>query len=143
LIRYLLDSSALWRVLREAQTRDAWSDVIAAAAVGSCQPQRAEFRRSARDVGEYEQMGEMFATLYPDVPVPKRVWSWIEGAQFRLTQAGVHRALSLVDLLVCGTAAHARLVVLHDDADFETAARHLDDLAARSVRDLPPGAAEE
>jgi predicted nucleic acid-binding protein len=43
-----------------------------------------------------------------------------------------------VDLLVCATAAHHDLVVLHDDSDFATAARYLPDLRERAVHDAPP-----
>lgn len=39
----------------------------------------------------------------------------------------------MVDLLVCGTAAIQGLIVLHDDADYELAARHLPDVTARRV----------
>ena len=42
-----------------------------------------------------------------------------------------------MDLLVSATAAHAGLVVLHDDNDFATAARTLPDLAERNVDRLP------
>lgn len=137
MIRYLLDSSALWRILRDKELRAAWQDVVSAGAVGSCQPQRVEFRRSARGVEEYEQMSEMFEQLYPDVPVPKTAWRWIESAQYRLLRHGAHRALSAVDLLICATAAYQDLVVLHDDHDFATAARHVPDLRERSVADTP------
>jgi len=137
-IRYLLDSSALWRILRDAALRAAWAEVISAGAVGSCHPQRVEFRRSARTIDEYEQMSAMFAELYPDATVPKGAWQWIESAQYRLLRHGAHRALSAVDLLICATAAQRDLVVLHDDNDFATAARHLPDLRARSIHDVPP-----
>jgi predicted nucleic acid-binding protein len=140
LIRYLIDSSALWRVMRDTALRSAWSDVISAGAVGSCHPQRSEFRRSARDIDEYEQMSGMFDALYPDVAVPKNVWRWVESAQYRLARAGAHRALSTVDLLVSGTASMHGLVVLHDDKDFVTAARHVTDLVQRRVVDMPSGA---
>jgi predicted nucleic acid-binding protein len=136
-IRYLLDSSALWRILRDKELRAAWQDVVSAGAVGSCNPQRVEFRRSARGVDEYEQMSEMFEHLYPDVPVPKTAWRWIESAQYRLLRRGAHRALSAVDLLICATAAYQDLVVLHDDHDFATAARYVPDLRERSVTDSP------
>ncbi|MGI8814660.1 MAG: PIN domain-containing protein [Pseudonocardia sp.] len=138
MIRFLLDSSALWRLLREDKVRAAWAEIIAAGAAGSCHPQRIELRRSARDLDEYEQMTEMFDKLYADVPVPKSAWRWIEGAQYRLLRAGAHRALSAVDLLICATAAAHGLVVLHDDGDFITAARQLTDLRERSIYDTPP-----
>jgi predicted nucleic acid-binding protein len=137
-IRYLLDSSALWRILRDAALRAAWASVIAVGAVGSCHPQRIEFRRSARTAGEYEQMSGMFDELYPDAAVPKGAWRWIESAQYRLLRSGAHRALSAVDLLICATAAHHDLVVLHDDNDFKTATLHLPDVRARTVYDTPP-----
>jgi predicted nucleic acid-binding protein len=136
-IRYLLDSSALWRILRDSALRAAWADVISAGAVGSCHPQRIEFRRSARGLDEYEQMSEMFEALYLDAPVPKGAWQWIESAQYRLLRGGSHRALSAVDLLICAIAAQRGLVVLHDDRDFATAARYLPDLRERAVHDLP------
>jgi predicted nucleic acid-binding protein len=124
--------------MREASLRSAWADVITAGAVGSCHPQRTEFRRSARDLDEYEQMTGMFDALYPDVPVPKNVWRWTESAQYHVVRAGAHRSMSTVDLLICATAALRGLAVLHDDNDFATAARHLTDLTERQVHDLPP-----
>lgn len=81
-------------------------------------------------------MTEMFRDLYPDVPVPKTVWRWVESAQHQLAGVGAARALSVVDLLICGTAATRGLVVLHDDADYELAERHLPDVHTRRVLDL-------
>lgn len=137
MIRYLIDSSGLWRVLRDPALRDAWTDVISAGVVGSCHPQRAEFRGSARSLIEYDQMTDMFDTLYPLVPTAKNVWQWVDAAQYRLLRAGAHRALSAVDLLVCAGGAQHGLVVLHDDNDFTAAARHLPDLVERRIYDVP------
>ena len=134
---YLADSSAVWRLLRDADVRAGWADVISDHAVGSCQPQRTEFRRSARGLDDYEQMTAMFDDLYPDVPVPKTAWQWVESAQYRLLRAGAHRALSCVDLLICACAATRGLVVLHDDNDFVVAAQHLPDLVERRVQNIP------
>ncbi|HUZ56046.1 MAG TPA: PIN domain-containing protein [Streptosporangiaceae bacterium] len=137
MIRYLLDSSALWRILRDAALRAAWASVVSAGAIGSCHPQRVEFRRSARTIDEYEQMSAMFDALYPDAAVPNGAWRWIESAQYRLLRQGPHRALSAIDLLICATAAQHDLVVLHDDNDFVTAARYLPDLRERSIHHTP------
>ena len=86
-------------------------------------------------------MTTMFVDLYPDIPLPKNVWRWVESAQYRLLLAGTHRALSCVDLLICACAAIHGLVVLHDDHDFVTAARVLTDLRERPVTKLPGAAA--
>lgn len=137
MIRYLLDSSGLWRILREPDVRTAWSEVISAGAIGSCHPQRVEFRRSARTIDEYEQMSGMFGELYPDAAVPKDAWQWAESAQHRLLRRGAHRALSAIDLLICATAARNDLVVLHDDRDFATVARFVDGLRERNVHHTP------
>lgn len=137
MIQYLLDSSALWRIMREAKLRTAWLEVVSAGAVGSCHPQRTEFRRSARNLDEYEQMNAMFGELYPDVALPRSIWQWVESAQYRLLRAGVHRATSTVDLLISGTAAHHGLVVLHDDKDYVAASRHLSDLRERGIHNTP------
>lgn len=136
MIRFLIDSSALWRLLREETVAAELRGAVEARTVGSCEPQRIEFRRSARDAAEYDRMNDMFTTFYPDVPVPKSAWRWIEAAQHNLARAGAHRALSLPDFLVCATAAHAGLTVLHDDADFVTAARYLADVHEQRVREL-------
>ncbi|WP_240111024.1 hypothetical protein [Streptomyces sp. MUM 203J] len=75
MIHCLPDSSALWRLPREEQLRDAWPETTTLRAIGSCAPQRAEFRRAVRSTAEYEAMGETFSGLhYPDVPLPKGPW---------------------------------------------------------------------
>lgn len=132
-ITYLIDTSAIWRLLRDDQVRARWQEQVEIGAVGSCEPQRIEFRRSARNQDEYEEYQSMLGTLFPDVGVPKDVWRWIEAAQFRLAGVGALRALSPVDLLLCGTAAHHQLTILHDDRDFETAAAHLKEVSALRV----------
>lgn len=131
--RYLVDSTAVWRLQRDPALSDTWETEIREGTIGSCHPQRAEFRRSARSLDEYDDMTDMFGDLYPDVPVPKNAWRWIETAQYRLAQRGRHQALSVVDWLICATAVHHGLIVLHDDKDFATAARLLSDLEVHNV----------
>lgn len=133
MIHFLVDSSAVWRLQRQPELTEAWNSSLLSGAVGSCEPQRAEFRRSARNAYDFDQMNQTFRDVYPDVPVPKSVWRWIDSAQRRLAGAGAVCALSVVDLLICGTAAARGLVVLHDDADYELAQRHLADVSAWRV----------
>ncbi|WP_030941959.1 PIN domain-containing protein [Streptomyces sp. NRRL S-646] len=133
MIRYLADSTAVWRLERDRKLSDLWAPEVDDGAIGSCAAQRTEFLQSARDLDEYDGMTDMFGHLYPDVLVPKGAWRWIESAQHRLAQRGQHKSLSAVDWLVCATAAHHGLVVLHDDNDFRAAARVLADVSERSV----------
>jgi predicted nucleic acid-binding protein len=51
----------------------------------------------------------------------------------RPTADGPRRSLSTADWLVCATAAHHGLAVLHDDNDFRAAARVLTEVTERSV----------
>lgn len=130
---YLADSSALWRIQRDPAIAGRWRPSLEAGEVGSCNPQRIEMCRSARNAAEYDEMSRDLRMFYPDVGVPKVIWRWIDSAQYTLARVGVLRAFSLVDLLVCGVAAQHALTVLHDDGDFETASRFLTDVRERRV----------
>lgn len=133
---YLIDTSALVRLLRDPKLQDAWYDAIDAEAIGSCYPQRAEFLYSARNAMEYEEITEMFGDLYQDVSVPKNAGRWIGSVQYEMARAGEHRSASAVDLMIAATASHHGLAVLHDDADYVTVARHAPDLTEQSVHDF-------
>jgi predicted nucleic acid-binding protein len=134
---YLLDTSALVRLLRDRKLQEAWYDAIDAEAIGTCYPQRAEFLYSARDATEYDEVTEMFTDLYPDRAVPKNAGRWIAAVQYQMARASHHRSASAVDLIIAATAAHHGLTVLHDDADYRTVARHAPDLAEHNIHDIP------
>ncbi|WP_327115632.1 PIN domain-containing protein [Streptomyces sp. NBC_01341] len=133
---YLLDTSGLVRLLGDAGLQATWYDAVCAGAVGSCFPQRAEFLYSARTGGEYDEIVDMFNDLYPDVSVPKNAGRWIGVVQQRMARAGQHRSASAVDLMIAATAAHHGLVVLHDDVDYLTVARHAPDLREHRIHDV-------
>ncbi|MBL1073374.1 PIN domain-containing protein [Nocardia sp. 2] len=137
MIGYLLDSSALWRILRDRAVMELWQAPASDGELRSCYPQRAEFLRSARNVKEYSTFCGMFDALYSDAPVPKSAGLWISGFQHRAAEHGSHRCLSAVDLQICATAAYHGLIVVHDDSDFVTAARLATELRQRNVHDGP------
>ncbi|MGW2377554.1 MULTISPECIES: PIN domain-containing protein [Kitasatospora] len=132
---YLIDTSALFRLMRDPKLKTAWYDAIDAGSIASCYPQRAELLFSARDGREYDEISELFAELYPDVSVPKNAGRWIDMVQRRMALAGRHRSASAVDLMIAATAAHHGLTVLHDDADYRTVARYATDLSEHSILD--------
>uniref|UniRef100_UPI003EBC8E3F PIN domain-containing protein n=1 Tax=Streptomyces tabacisoli TaxID=3156398 RepID=UPI003EBC8E3F len=137
MIKYLLDSSALWRLLRDRKLHESWHETIADGEIASCYPQRTEVLTSARNLVEFDGLSSMFTDLYGDVAVPKNAGLWIGGLQRRAADAGCHQALSAVDLQLCATAAHHGLVVLHDDRDFVTASRLAVELSQHNVHDGP------
>ncbi len=135
---YLLDTSALVRLLADARLRERWAEPIEALTIASCYPQRTEFLYSARDSREFDEISEMFGDLFPDIAVPKHAGRWIATTQYEMSRAGTHRSASAVDLLIAATAAHHGLTVLHDDRDYRTVARHASDLVEHNVHDVAP-----
>ena len=140
---YLLDTSGLVRLLRDPRLQEAWYDAVDAEAVASCYPQRTEFLYTARTATEYDEITDMYGDLYPDVPVPKTAGRWIASVQHHMARAGEHRSASAVDLMIAATAAHHGLIVLHDDADYRTVARHASDLSEHNVYDISTPAGDQ
>lgn len=131
---YLIDSSGLWRLWRDPKLQQRWGPAIEEGRIHTCSPQRIELCRSARNLIEFEAMSADLTSFYPDAPVPTGVWRWVDAAQRSLARAGTVRAFSLVGLLICGVAAQHELTVLHDDHDFERAARHLTDVRQQRIQ---------
>jgi predicted nucleic acid-binding protein len=133
-IGYLLDASGLWHLLRSPPTMAAWADHIAAGAVRVCEPTRVEFLYSATGPAHRDELASELDTLCGLAPVPKNAWRWVDSAQYKLTQKGQHRGPGPIDLLVCATAVHHSLTVLHVDADFATVANVLPEVKQRDIR---------
>lgn len=72
-------------------------------------------------------------TLCEPVPVPKQAWRWVDTAQYKLTQKGQHRSVGVLDLLLCATAVHHGLSLLHVDNDFCTVSRVMPELLERDI----------
>ncbi|WP_338015558.1 hypothetical protein [Streptomyces sp. CB03234] len=59
----MVDSTAVRRLQRDPALGDAWGHETDEGSIGSCRPQRTEFRRSARNLDEYDAMTDMFGAL--------------------------------------------------------------------------------
>lgn len=134
MIGYLLDTSGLWQLLRAPSVMAAWADHITAGGLRVCEPTRAEFLYSATGPAHRDELAGELDTMCALAPVPKNAWRWVEGTQYRLTQRGQHRGPGVIDLLVCATAVHHGLTVLHVDADFATVARVVPEVRQRDIR---------
>jgi predicted nucleic acid-binding protein len=55
--------------------------------------------------------------------VPDDAWQRARALQDELGDRGIHNGASLVDLVVAVTATRHRVIVLHDDADYEVISR--------------------
>ncbi|EFF93203.1 MULTISPECIES: PIN domain-containing protein [unclassified Streptomyces] len=132
---YLLDTSALWYLFRTPGALEPWEGHIGAGAFHVCEPTRTEFLYSATGPAHRDDLAGELDTLCALAAVPKSAWRWVDTAQYKLTQKGQHRSAGAIDLLVCATAAHHDLTVLHLDDDFGTVARVLPELREQNVRD--------
>ncbi|MEU6787937.1 PIN domain-containing protein [Nonomuraea angiospora] len=102
----LIDTSALWYILRNADVLEKWGDRITTQPLRICEPTRTEFLYSATGPAHWDELEEDLNSLCELVPVPESGWRWVENAQYKLTQHGQHRSAGVVDLLLCATAVH-------------------------------------
>jgi predicted nucleic acid-binding protein len=82
---------------------------------------------------EYERIRTGLLEAYPWVPVPDRVWETVHSVQARLAVKSQHDGLSVADHLVVATALHHNLTILHEDADFGTAATVVSDIKEQRI----------
>lgn len=131
---FLIDTSAVWHLLRNPATREVWEQEISAHSIGVSDAARAEFLFSAQSPRHRDELAEDLDLAFARVPVPKKAWAWIDTAQYKLTQMGQHRSAGVVDLLLCATAALHDLTLLHVDNDFKAVASVLPEVRQLDIR---------
>jgi predicted nucleic acid-binding protein len=75
------------------------------------------------DAKSYVKVEDELRGTYPWVPMPDDVWSIVGAVRRDLAAQSQHHGLSVADHLIVATAIRLKLVVLHEDGDFETVAR--------------------
>lgn len=136
MITYLIDTSAYVHLGIDPTAHRRLDAEIETGAVGMCEATRTEILFSAVSADDRDELDEELTAVFAPVRVPKDAWRWVETAQYKLTQKGQHRAAGVVDLLICATAVHHGLIVLHRDSDFATVARVLKEVEQQDVRRL-------
>ena len=130
-MNYLVDTSALVRILHR-QVDESWHEQVTHGMVAICDPVLTEALTIAR-TSEYERIRADLLAVYPWVPVPDRAWEAIASVQAQLAAKSQHQGLSVADHLVVATALHHHLTILHEDADFATAAGIVHDIRQRRI----------
>jgi len=130
-VKYLIDTSALVRILRR-QADQSWHEQAMHGMVAICDPVLTEALTIARAT-EYERVRTDLLEAYPWVPVPDRAWETVRSVQARLAAESQHNGLSVADHLVVATALHHKLTILHEDADFVTAAAVVPDIQQQRI----------
>lgn len=130
-MKYLIDTSALVRILRR-QVDESWHEQVTHGLVAICDPVLTETLTIARAT-EYERVRMDLLQAYPWVPVPDRAWEIVHSVQARLAAKSQHHGLSVTDHLVVAIALHHHLTILHEDADFGTAAAIVPDIQQQRI----------
>jgi predicted nucleic acid-binding protein len=120
-VNYLVDTSALVRIIRR-QADARWDDLVERGLLAICEPVLVEVL-TGTDAKSYAEVEDEIRGTYPWVPVPDDAWSIVAAVRRDLAARSQHQGLSVADYLIAATAIRLKLVVLHEDADFETVAR--------------------
>jgi predicted nucleic acid-binding protein len=134
-VRYLADTSALVRIMR-GQAGPVWNEAADNGLIAVCEPVLVE-ALTAAPAKAYARAEDDLRRTYPWVPVVDDVWSMVAAVRRELAVHSQHQGLSVADYLVVSTAIKLKLVVLHEDADFETVARHVAEFREQRIG-VPP-----
>jgi len=97
--------------------------LIAVGAVATCGIVDLEVLFSARDARELAAVRAERDLAFERIDMTQADFDRAADVLLRLAQIGMHRAVSLPDLLLGAVAERARLTVLHYDKDFDTLAK--------------------
>lgn len=117
--QFLIDTSALARLLRSDADQYGWDRAAAAGLIAVCPITELEFFFSARSIADRTQTIDDMRLLFGWVPVDDRAYDRAWQVQEELTNRGQHRSAGPVDLVVAATAELQGLTLLHRDHDFE------------------------
>jgi predicted nucleic acid-binding protein len=120
--QFLIDTSALARLMRPAADTYGWDQAVAAGLIAVCPITELEFCYSARSAKDREQAISDMGEAFNWVPVHDRAYARAWEVQGQLTAFGQHRSAGPVDLVVAATAELFGLTLLHHDRDFATIA---------------------
>ena len=119
LARFLVDTSAVVRLLRERDVRARWQPQITAGVMGLCPVTELELLHSARSKADRDEWLELFRATFAWVAMPDRVFGRAAEVQAAMTARGTHRSAGAVDLLLAATAELSGLTLVHYDHDFD------------------------
>ncbi|GAA3457087.1 PIN domain nuclease [Dactylosporangium matsuzakiense] len=118
-VRFLVDTSALVRLLRNHQLRVRWEPQITAGVIGICPITELELLHSARSKTDREEWLELLNATFAWVPMPEQIFVRATEVQAAMTASGTHRSAGAVDLLLAATAELSGLTLVHYDHDFD------------------------
>jgi predicted nucleic acid-binding protein len=121
--QFLIDTSALGRILRDEAIRARWEQQITAGTIAVCPIVELEVLYTARSKADRDELVELLRTAFAWVVMPDRTFDRAAQVQAALTDVGAHRSAGAVDLLIAATADLHGLTLLHYDHDFDQVVR--------------------
>jgi predicted nucleic acid-binding protein len=133
-VTYLADTSAVVCIGRR-QVAEEWRELVSRGLVAICEPVLCEALTIA-DKSKYGSAELELKSSYSWVPVPDNVWSLVGTIRRELAAHSVHQGVSVADYLIVATAIKSKLVLLHEDGDFETVARFVPQLQQQRISEV-------
>lgn len=121
--QFLIDTSALARLMRPGAEAFGWDQAAAAGLIAMCPLTELEFFFSARSPADREKGIADMRSLFGWVPAHKRAFARAWEVQGELTSRSQHRSAGPVDLVLAATAELHGLTLLHHDRDFDIIGR--------------------
>lgn len=116
--QFLVDTSALVRLLRQANVQADWAQQVNAGLLAICAITELELLYTARSKSDREEQSALIRELFTWVVMPDRIFARAFEVQTGLAEQGSLRSAGPVDLMLAATAEAHGLIVLHYDADF-------------------------
>lgn len=116
--RYLLDTSAVVRLLRDRSVGRSWERLLASGLLAVCPVVELELLYTARSKAHRDELSELLRTAFTWVPMPDTAFDRAAQVQAALTERGTHRSAGVADLLVSAAAELQGLTLVHYDRDF-------------------------
>lgn len=115
---YLIDTSALVRLLRQPEVLEKWGATVTEGLIATCCITEIELLYTARSHADRGRQEDLIRQMFSSVVMPDRVFEEAYRLQDALSEKGAHRSAGAVDLLTAVTAKRHRLTLLHYDRDF-------------------------
>ena len=116
--QFLVDTSALTRLLKDAAVQAEWEQQVNAGLVAICAITEIELHFTAKSKADIEEQADLYREIFSWVVMRDNVFERAKEVQFLLATRGSHRSAGPADLLLAATAEAHGLIILHYDADF-------------------------
>ncbi len=115
---YLVDTSALGR-MRLPSVAARLVPLIEAGDIATCGIVDLEVLITARSSADHVNIKRERDLSFPRIDMRQSDFDRAADVMLRLSEIGLHRAVSLPDLLIAAVAERAGLVILHYDSDYD------------------------